>query len=161
MIISWLVPTTCLAFLWGDSLTVIHRPVQGTLLWFVQFVWKTEMWDTEAGKELVTVLAVGTNSTSHHGMGYRVNTAEQATSMEFGDSPSIVMTLCRFLLFSLRHSVFKNWEHINTSLGDKVATEFWTKWTWKCFWLSWQNDVVALENGALCRLALEETKMQK
>lgn len=80
------------------------------------------MWDTEIGKGLVIVLIAALHSTNHHETDYKVSTVEQVTSVEFSDSPSIAITLCSFLLYSLRNSVFQSQEH--TSLGDKVATEF-------------------------------------
>lgn len=78
---------------------------------------------------------------------YRVSTAEQVTPMEFSDSPSIAITLCRFLFFSLRRSVFKSWEH--TSLGRESYNRTLNKLNLETFLAQLTEWHSGLENETL------------
>lgn len=79
--------------------------------------------------------------------------------MEFSDSPSTATTSCTGFLFSLRHSLFKNQDH--TSLGDKEHNRIFEQTEHgNASCSAKQNDVMALKNNTLCRLALGKMQMQ-
>lgn len=105
---------------------------------------------------------IGTNSTNHHEADYRESTAEQVVSMEFSDFLSIAITLCRFLLFFFRHSVFKsqhlweiklqqNFEQPEPENTSGSANRM-TLWPWEmthsagCHWGKWRCRIRSCEH---------------